>query len=351
VIRFAWLQSRSQTVVVFGALAALAVAATITGIHLSHLYTSDVARCQTGCDLAINQFLRNDSFLRHSLDILALITPALIGIFWGAPLLARELETGTYRLAWTQSVSRSRWLVTKLGLVGVITITVAGLLTLTITWWYRTFDTLDTNQYAVFDRRGIAPIGYAVFAFAAGALIGVVLRRALPAMATTLGVYVFARIATAIWIRPHLLSPLHKIVSLHHAGELGFISNNGSPITLVAKGSGGLNTWTLSSHIVTSTGHMASAGQLSAFVHHYCPRIAIPPPISAPANHPVKAGPADAAAFNACRNQAARIFHVVVTYQPAGRYWTFQWIETGIFIALALLATIGCYWWVTKRSN
>ena len=349
--RFAWLQSRTQTLAVAGALAALAVAAAVTGIQLSHLYTSDVAHCQTGCDFAINQFLNHDNFLQRALDILAQVTPALLGIFWGAPLLARELETGTYRLAWTQSVTRTRWLLIKLGLAGLATVTVAGLLTLTITWWYRALDTLDTNQYAVFDRRDIAPIGYAVFAFAAGALIGVVIRRTLPAMATTLGVYVFARIAIATWIRPHFLPPLHTTLSLLNAGGLGFVSSNGSPITLVAKGSSGPNTWTLSSQIVTGTGHKASADQLSAFLHQYCPGIAVPPPLSPPVNHPIKAGPAAAAAFDACRNQAARMFHILVTYQPASRYWTFQWIETGIFIALALLAAAGCYWWITRRSN
>jgi len=43
----------------------------------------------------------------------ALATPALLGIFWGAPLIARELETGTCRLAWNQSVTRTRWLTVK----------------------------------------------------------------------------------------------------------------------------------------------------------------------------------------------------------------------------------------------
>jgi ABC-type transport system involved in multi-copper enzyme maturation permease subunit len=112
--RFAWLQSRTQTLTVLAVLAALAVAAAITGIQLSHLYNSLVAHCHSGCGLATAQFLSHDHFLDHALDQLAQITPALIGIFWGAPLLARELESGTYRLARTQSVTRSRWLVTKL---------------------------------------------------------------------------------------------------------------------------------------------------------------------------------------------------------------------------------------------
>jgi ABC-type transport system involved in multi-copper enzyme maturation permease subunit len=347
--RFAWLQSRTQTLIAAAALAALAVAAAITGVQLSHLYNSLVAHCQSSCDLATQQFLSHDHFLDRLLDPLAQVTPALIGIFWGAPLLTRELETGTYRLAWTQSVTRSRWLVTKLGLVGLATVTIAGLLTLTITWWYRALDSVSTNQYAVFDRRDIAPIGYAAFAFASGALIGAVIRRTLPAMATTLGTFVFVRIATTLWVRPHLLTPLHKTMSLLNADHFGIASINGSSTTLVAQGSAGPNAWTLSSKIATNTGHIATAAERTAFVHQYCPNVGPPP--GPPSGHAVVgvAG-ADARAGEACSNLAARTFHLLVTYQPASRYWTFQWLETGIFLALALLAAIACYWWVTRRT-
>jgi len=57
------------------------------------------------------------SFLEAALGLVVLVVPALIGVFWGAPLIARELETGTFRLAWTQSVTRTRWLAVKLGVV------------------------------------------------------------------------------------------------------------------------------------------------------------------------------------------------------------------------------------------
>jgi hypothetical protein len=338
VTRFSWLQARTQTVTVAALLGALAVAAAITGVQLSHLYASQIAHCQTGCDLAINDFGRHQAFLQHTLDIVALVAPALLGIFWGAPLLARELETGTYRLAWTQSVSRSRWLATKIGLGAGLTVTIAGLLSLTITWWYRALDHVGSNQYDLFDRRGIAPIGYAAFAFAVGVLLGVVIRRVVPAMAATLAAFVGVRIAIATWLRPHLLPPLHQTLSLLGAGGFGFISNNGGPVMMVGKGSAGTGTWTLSTSIVTSGGHKATSAQLSAFIQQYCPAIAHPPAPLPGLNHPVKATPGDAASFEACRQHAAQLFHLVVTYQPAGRYWTFQWLETGIFLALAMIA-------------
>ena len=349
--RFSWLQSRTQTVMVAALLGALAVAAAITGVQLAHLYTTEVAHCQTGCDLATNDFGNHQVFLQRALDILAMVAPALLGIFWGAPLLARELETGTYRLAWTQSVTQSRWLVTKIGMGAGITVAAAGLLTLTITWWYRALDHVGSNQYDLFERRGITPIGYAVFAFAAGVLLGAVIRRVVPAMAATLAVFIGARVAIAIWLRPHLLSPLHKTLSLLGADGFGFASRNGGPITLIAKGSAGVNTWTQSTSIVTSGGHKATSAQLTAFIQQHCPAIANPPPAAPGPNHPVKAGPAAAASFDACRQQAGKLFHLVLTYQPANRYWTLQWLETGIFVSLAIVAVGISYWWLTHRAT
>jgi hypothetical protein len=164
--RLAWLQARTQTLTSLAILAGLAVLAAITGVQLSHLYSSLVTHCQTGCDLATRRFLSHDHFLSQLFDVLAQLVPALIGIFWGAPLVARELETGTHRLAWTQTVTRRRWVVTKLALAGLASVVVAGALTLTVTWWSRSIDAVSTNQYALFDRRDVVILGYAAFAFA-----------------------------------------------------------------------------------------------------------------------------------------------------------------------------------------
>jgi len=350
--RFAWLQTRTQTLVTAAMLAALAIAAAITGVQLSHLYTTLVAHCQTGCDLAVNRFLSHDTFMDNTLDLLARAVPALLGLFWGAPLLAREFETGTHRLAWTQSVSRSRWLVTKLALGAVATALLAGALTLTITWWYRSIDQVNTNSYNVFDRRDIAPIAYAVFAFAAGALLGAVIRRTVPTMAATLGVFVFVRVAISTWVRPHLLTPLQLTQSLLGAGprsntEFGVGRSNGGPIQVFVKGSGGPDSWTLSSHLVNSSGHQVSGSQMSAFLHQYCPNVGTPPPPPPGGGVARVIGPS---AGRDCLDHIARTYKLLVSYQPSGRYWTFQWMEAGIFVLLAMLCMGGCYWWVTRRS-
>jgi hypothetical protein len=354
VTRFAWLQSRAQTLIAAALLAALAIAAAITGVQISHLYHHLVAHCQTSCDLAVTEFLSHDAFMNQALNILSRAVPALLGIFWGAPLLAREFETGTYRLTWTQGVTRSRWLLTKLAVGALTTVTLAGALTLTITWWYRAWDNVGTpSPYSGFDQRDIAPIAYALFAFASGALIGALIRRTVPAMAATLGVFVFARVAVQAWIRPHLLSPVHETFSLQNAGpstpvHLGIGSVNGGAVRIFAQGEGPPSAWTLSSHLVTSSGQPVSSGQIAAFIQRNCPDAVVPQP--PPTGGGISRAPASDPG-RACLAQVAKTYHLLVNYQPANRYWTFQWLETGIFTALALAAVAGCYWWVTHRAS
>ena len=141
------------------------------------------------------------------MGLAVLLTPAIIGLFWGAPLITRELETGTFRLAWNQSVTRTRWMAVKLGLIGLAAMAATGLFSLMITWWADPIDRVTTSGWRagydvvhrlaplVFDARGITPIGYAAFAFALGITAGVLIRRTLPAMAATLAAFAAVQIA------------------------------------------------------------------------------------------------------------------------------------------------------------
>ncbi|MFL6136772.1 MAG: ABC transporter permease subunit [Frankiaceae bacterium] len=350
--RFAWLQSRTQILGAAVALAALALVAAVTGPYLGHLYATTVAPCQArgDCQTAVGEFLSHDGFLRGALPLLLLLVPALLGIFWGAPLLARELETGTFRLAWTQSVTRSRWLTGKLLLAAAATALVAGLASLTVTWWLRAPDLLDASRFSPpeFDERGVVAIGYAVFAVMLGALAGAVIRRTLPAMAATLAGFVGVRLAVVRWVRPHLLAPLHQIVPLRSASSFGF-TTHGSGMMLAVRGTRLPNAWVYSTQLVTGSGHVATEAERAQFVHQYCPALASVSPVPGPGGTHVRAVPD--AAFKNCIDLAGQRFHLLVAYQPPSRYWAFQWLETGVFLALALLAAAACFWWVRRRLS
>jgi hypothetical protein len=351
VIRFAWRQSRSQAVVAFAALAALATLLAITGPHLAHLYdTSGIATCKapSNCDALKSVFLSHDKLLQNLLGPLLLAVPALLGIFWGAPLVARELETGTYRLAWTQSVSRTRWLAVKAALIGLASIAVAGLSTLMITWWSSPIDRVNMNRFTpgVFDERGIVAIGYAAFAFALGLTACALIRRTVPAMATTLVAFVGARLAVTYWIRPHLIAPSHTSAGFGSATNLGFESGGPSGVTFVAGPPRIPNAWVYSDQIVDNAGDAPTRQFLHTFLLKACPNIGAPPR-QTPTGGRARIG--DPAAFQDCITKLSAKFHETVTYQPAGRYWTFQSYETAIFLALALILTGISFWWIRRH--
>jgi hypothetical protein len=183
----AWRQFRTQALVTLGLLAALAVLVIVTGLHLRDVYDSlGGAHCTARKDCA--ELTAHDRTLASLLGPALLAIPALLGMFWGAPLVARELESGTFRLAWTQSVTRRRWLSVRVALVGVAALAVAGVASWLVTWWFAPLDAVNLNRFdpSVFTTRGVVAIGYAGFAFALGVAAGALTRRTLPAIGATL---------------------------------------------------------------------------------------------------------------------------------------------------------------------
>jgi hypothetical protein len=348
-IRLAWRQFRTQAAVAAGALVVLAVILAITGSRLVHLYDTTVVGCTShgGCADATNAFLSRFGFLQRSLGPLMLLVPVLLGIFWGAPLIAGELEAGTHRLAWTQSVTRTRWLAAKLSLVGSASMIIAGLLSLLTTWWWSPIDRLTMDRFGpgTFDERAIVAVGYAAFAFALGAAAGLLIRRTLPAMAVTLVLFVAARLAFVHWIRPYLIPPLHKTIALTRAA-MGIRVDTGGTTTLTIFPVAPRipNAWAFSPRIVDASGR----AQNTPLVTHACPKVSLP-------NRDAPGGGGGPGAvlrqLSACLKTVARTYHETVAYQPGSRFWAFQWMETAIFVAVALGLAGLCFWWIRKRVS
>jgi hypothetical protein len=351
-IRFAWLQSRTQTVVAVGALAIVAIIVAFTGPHLHHLYDANVATCGTpaSCDIAKAGFLKNDKNMYSWFGGLLLVVPVIIGLFWGPPLVARELEAGTFRLAWTQSVTRTRWFAVKLAVVGIIAMAVTGLLSLMITWWASPIDTVRADRFSppLFDERGIVVIGFTAFALVVGVTAGVVIRRTLPAMATALVVIVATKVAVIQWIRPKYLAAAHRAFALDPTST-GFGRRNSGPLTLQPETPRLPDAWIHSVNIVDKAGHGITPTGLARL----CPRldqVIDPPPPQAAGDHVRVIAPEGAkSAIDNCVTQVGKTFHLVVKYHPAKDYWTFQWIELVFFIAAALALSGFCFWWIRRR--
>ncbi len=143
-----WRQFRAAATMMAAALAALAAILALTGPGLAGDYSTGIAACTTqsgGCSNFVQHFFRDHQSPFLAVTAVVLVLPALIGLFWGAPLITRELEAGTHRLVWNQSVTRTRWLAVKLALTGLAAMTAAGLGSLVVTWWSSPIDKTAAN--------------------------------------------------------------------------------------------------------------------------------------------------------------------------------------------------------------
>lgn len=288
-----WRQHRMQVLVTAVGLGLFAIAVALTGVHMAHIYKSSLSACTSNgtCNLVGNLFSGYGAII--DLVHLSIALPAVLGAFVGATLVAREREHATNVLVWTQTVTRRRWLYTKIATVLVGTLIASAAVSALVTWWSGTPNALDGNRFegAQFDTQNVLPIALALFAVALGIAAGCVLRRTLPALATTVGVYVGARVVVAVYLRPHFLKPVTASFPLGGAS--------------LPSGS-----WTLKERLVDAAGR-SSDGRI---------------PVPASCRPILK----DA---SQCLSRLG--YHNLVTYQPPSHYWPFQWIESGIFLSLA----------------
>jgi hypothetical protein len=346
-----WRQFRAQALTAAGALAAFAILLAATGPNLAHQYaTSGITGCHgDACGNAATGFLAHLAATRlypivYALGlVLILFAPAIIGVFWGAPLIARELETGTYRLAWNQSVTRTRWLTVKLGLTGLAAMAVTEAFALMHAWWSVPISeavnlgsgtsVFNETRFGalVFATHGITPLGYAAFGFALGAGTGVLIRRALPAMAITLAIFAAVQVAVPLWIRPYLIPPDRVVATFESVQAVSL----GTTAAAVVPGQPG--AWIISSQAINA------AGQPVAGVPVSC----LPPP--PPSGSGLATKPASADAIWQCMDRQG--YRDVVTYQPADRYWSIQAAETGMFLVLALALAGLSFWRLGRRPS
>ena len=143
--RMAWVTWRQHRVALVGLavlLGAVAVYLWIQGRQMHHAYGVALAchPASSGACMNAYNYFTSTYDLEWKITPLALqAVPALIGAFLGAPVLARELETGTFRYAWTQGFGRSRWTLAKLVSLGVLAATAAELFSLVFSWYYQPF--------------------------------------------------------------------------------------------------------------------------------------------------------------------------------------------------------------------
>jgi hypothetical protein len=318
-----WRQFRYQSALAAALLAALAVVLLITGLHAAQVWHSALPRCATAgsCGSLATTPLSLASPAVVALVIFTSAVPLLAGLFWGAPMVAHELETGTNQFAWTQSITRRRWLAVRAGWQLLAAAVLAGAVSALVTWWMGPDHALNADAFKVnrFDITDIAPAGYAIFAMALGICAGTLLRRTLPALAVTLAGFAGLRALTALWLRQHYMTPATAYYKLT------------APFVPAGSYLG------ISQGIVGPDGKPPPA---SAATGYYFNGLQIPAVCQKPMTHHASPLPC----------LAAHGYRGYLTYQPASRFWAFQGIETGIFVVLAAVL-LGATFWALKRRD
>jgi hypothetical protein len=314
VIWVGWRQQRVETLIAAAMLAALAAVAIPVGVHMASVYAHEgLSTCagpdSPACAGVVSTFLVRFNGLNF-LFVWSSLVPALAALLFAAPFLL-DLDNGTYRLFWTQSITRRRWIVTKLALSVVGLIAVTGGLVALATWTRAPIDHLngrmDTNVY---DIEGIVPVAYALFVLGVALALGALWRRAVPALLVAFVVYIVGRSVMDSWLRQRLLSPVTKTWSadvigpnLNHALVINqFASDrNGHPLAVPA----------------------GSCSQGSAVFSHTSICV-----------HPRVPGVRE---------------YMTAVYQPASRFWELQAIEFGIVAGIGVLLVLAAAWWTHRR--
>jgi len=263
------------------------------------------------------------------LDVLLFLVPCVLGIVLGAPLVAGELQAHTNRLAWTQSISRSRWLVIKWLVVGLSVVALVALMQVVVQWWsgHVLVNFLETSSLPGTDRisprlfgiTGIVPLAYALFAFALAAALGAILRRTVWAVVGTIVGYTAAAILMVFNIRPYrLFSPVFVPQ---------VTSPNGNSVAFLPQSVLSQPAWNLGFGFRLAPGVVSpySANEIAQRCqdrnYNYASYL------RCLASHHVEMG-----SF----------------YQSASRYWPLQWSEAGIYLGAALVL-FGLTVWAVRR--
>jgi hypothetical protein len=264
---------------------------------------------------------------RATFGILLWFVPLFAGLFWGAPLVAREIEHGTHRLVWTQGVSRLRWALVKFGLVGAGVVLAAAGYALLLTWWRAPLDQATGQRFVspgpAFDLEGLVPVGYALFAVALGVFGGVLARKNQAAMAITLVGFLAVRLAVEVWARPHFLAPLRRTFAVQGIRQPNELSGD----------------WVYRAGVYSAQGKRIAGGVFGSFSSAFC---------GAP---PTTAAHATATTADPCVLQYGAGAYNQELFHPASRFWLFQGIETALFVAMAVLLFAAAIHWIRRRIS
>jgi hypothetical protein len=287
----AWRKHRAALMAFVILISLIAIAMAVTGFVL-HPAGSRVLSGAPGSPWHL--YNATESSLRLVLPLI----PVLAGLFLGAPLVAREIETGATRFTWAQGAGRTRWLIATTVPMAMLLAVIATGLGLEFRWWVTP---LMASSWAwrrsIFELNPLPYTGWILLGFSLGVFLGTAIRRTVPAMAATLACYLPLMYEVATSWRFNYLPPLHR------AAQTTFRSGGSYSSTVYWGRHHGPGPGILSTALGWPDGRLLTSSEL----HH------------------------SAAWF--------RLHHIQVwlTYQPGSRFLLFEYIEFGWLVALSAL--------------
>ena len=293
----AWRQHRTQAVTALALFCVLAIFSVAVGSDIRAVFDGDgLGTCLArsggaGCAGTITSFV--DKFSGPVILPVVLATFAIPGMFGavsGAPLLGRELEQGTWRLAWSQTVPRTRWLVTKLAVVIGGLIVFGAAVTAVMTWFHEPLDRVSTRlMLPAFQLEGPVFTCSLLCSFGLAVLYGLLLRNTIGAAVAAYFTWEVPTAVVALLNGPIRILPAATMRLPCPAGCPGVNVSSSPPVT------GHIGDMVLG---VTRSGNQA-----------------------------------------------------IVTYLPASRFWTMQLIASGLYLAIAAATLATAVWLLHRRTT
>ena len=320
-----WRQHRLGLAGVGALLGVLTLYVSLAGRQLHQAFAAAIA-CHPASSIACAELTRrfNDLNLHLANGFVWQPLPPLIGAFIGAPLLARELETGTFRYAWTQGFGRWRWVLGKLMLLALALVVATAAFSVVLSWYYRPyfaagkqtafFSQVSPLTAGLFDLRGAAFAAWTLAAFAIGALAGMLIGRVIPAIVVTLASYAVLALGAGMFLRRHYMAPLITT------------RPNLSATALVVS-----QWWT------KGTGFAFRGLPPMNLIQQFCPPSA------------VGAGKPSPGTLAQCLSRHG--YTQWSSYQPASRFWAYQSIEGAWLLALSALLIGTTVWLAHRRAS
>jgi len=299
-----WRMERALFAVALGAIGAVAILLVVTGAHQESAWTAfsglhcNQPGSSTTCMAAADRYYSSSDFSAAGVGI-GVAIPGLLGLVLGAPLVGGEIAQRTNRLAWTQTMTRSRWLTQKLAVGAFATMAIIGVLMPLVQWWTGEVQRGDRIVSFNFDVSGFAPVFYGLFAFMLGALLGSLIHRTGWAFAAGVVLFAAFRFIVRLFVRPVLIPPVTTTVAPTAPSNAWVLNEGFVPLGRASPAPG--RSWQSANDVIA--GCTNRVGRSARPVH----------------------------TIQQCA--ALHKLHYVFQLQPGGHYWALQAAESAVFLA------------------